>query len=402
MSPLAQLFFILWGLLALASPILVIALYVRHNKLQARVKAAEEESAKQASALRQELAELKRQVAAQKTVVEKAATDKAQIEKALGDKAAIEKVAADQAQILKAAAEKAAMEKAAAERTAAEIAAGERAAAEKALAEKAAAAEPASLSESTPEKPRQDLPPVSLPPAVVIPPSGSEIPGQPVAQRPPEPVSGQKQEERKPAPERTAPKPEHHAPAAPPMAARVGVPAPASPLRVSAAKPTMRERMNKVSAFEEALGTNWLQKLGIVLLVLGVASFGIYELAALGSLGKVLVSYFSAAALLGGGIFLERRERYQLLGRTGIGGGWALLFFTTYAMYHVEAMRVLHSLVLDSTLMLVVAGAMAVHTLRYRSQFVTGLAFLLGYTTVALSQDTVYSLSAGVILAIGL
>ena len=164
----------------------------------------------------------------------------------------------------------------------------------------------------------------------------------------------------------------------------------------------MRERMNKVSAFEEALGTNWLQKLGIVLLVLGVASFGIYELAALGSFGKVLVSYFASAALLGGGIFLEKRERYQLLGRTGIGGGWALLFFTTYAMYHVESMRVLQSLVLDSTLMLLVAGAMAAHTLRYRSQFVTGLAFLLGYTTVALSHDTVYSLSAGVILAIGL
>src|SRR6266404_2799342 len=183
MSPLAQLFFILWGLLALASPILVIALYVRHNKLQARVKAAEEESAKQASALSKELAELKRQVAAKKGVGEKAATDKAQIEKALKDKAAIEKAAADQAQILKAAAEKAAMEKAAAERTAAEIAAAAR-----------AAAEPASLSESTQEKAPtptwQDLPPVSLPSAVVVPPSRSEIPpSQPVAQRPPEPVS---------------------------------------------------------------------------------------------------------------------------------------------------------------------------------------------------------------------
>jgi hypothetical protein len=52
--------------------------------------------------------------------------------------------------------------------------------------------------------------------------------------------------------------------------------------------------------------------------------------------------------------------------------------------------------------MLLVTGTMAAHTLRYRSQFVTGLAFLLGYTTVALSHDTVYSLSAGVILAIGL
>ena len=45
---------------------------------------------------------------------------------------------------------------------------------------------------------------------------------------------------------------------------------------------------------------------------------------------------------------------------------------------------------------------MVVHTLGYRSQVVTGLAFLLAYSTVALSHDDVYSLSSGVILAIGL
>src|SRR5438067_13817885 len=44
--------------------------------------------------------------------------------------------------------------------------------------------------------------------------------------------------------------------------------------------------------------------------------------------------------------------------------------------------------------------AMALHTLRYRSQFVTGLAFLLGYFTLALRPHNVYSLSAGVFLAI--
>jgi hypothetical protein len=187
-----------------------------------------------------------------------------------------------------------------------------------------------------------------------------------------------------------------------PTAARVSVSSAYSPLRVPAVKPTLQERMNKVSAFEEALGTNWLQKLGIVLLVLGVASFGIYELAALGSLGKVMVLYLAAAALLVAGIYLEKNERYRVLGRTGIGGGWALFFFTTFAMYHVESMHVLNSMAMDSALMLMVAGAMAVHTLRYRSQLVTGLAFLLGYSTVAMSQDTVYSLSAGVILAIGL
>ena len=378
MSPLAQLFLVLYGLFALATPILVVALYVRYNKLKARVTAAEEESARQVAALRHEVADLKRQVTAQKI-----ASDKA---------------------------------------TPAEH-----------------VPTPATVRDTLPAPAKREIPPVVLPPPVTVPPPKPAAPPssqftRPATESTPEPETKQpKLEPTHQAPKPQAPSPAPPAPSTPPprpaptptptavptssqatppapvrqpatqpIAARVSVPAPTSPLRVPPSKPTMRERINKVSAFEELVGTNWLQKLGIVLLVLGVASFGIYELAALGSLGRVLVSSLAAVALLAGGIFLEKRERYQLLGRTGIGGGWALLFFTTYAMYHVASMQVLNSLVLDSVLMLLVAGAMAAHTLRYRSQFVTGLAFLLGYTTVALSHDTVYSLSAGVILAIGL
>jgi hypothetical protein len=195
------------------------------------------------------------------------------------------------------------------------------------------------------------------------------------------------------------------------LAARISTPLPVSafkvsPPKVSAPKPTMQQRLKTVSAIEEALGTNWLPKIGIIMTVIGFALLGIYELGALGAIGKVGISYLASAVLLGGGIFLEKKERYRLLGRTGIGGGWALLFFSTYGMYQVGAMRIfpqdLKWLTVDCALMLIVAVAMALHTLRYRSQFVTGLAFLLGYFTVGLSQNGVYSLSAGVFLAIGL
>ena len=147
---------------------------------------------------------------------------------------------------------------------------------------------------------------------------------------------------------------------------------------------------------------NLFAKIGIVLLVLGFALLGRVALISMGPAARVVLLYATAAAMLGGGIWLERRERYRLVGRAGIGGGWALLFFTTYAMHHVAAMTVLSSNLLDCTLMLGVAGAMVAHTLRYRSQVVTGLAFLLAFSTVALSQDSVYALSAGVILAVGI
>lgn len=162
------------------------------------------------------------------------------------------------------------------------------------------------------------------------------------------------------------------------------------------------ERLRTTLPLEELLGTNLFAKIGIVLLVLGLALFGRVALGAMGPGGKVALSYAAAATLLGGGIWLERKERYRLVGRAGIGGGWALLFFTTYAMYHVPAMHVMGSNTLNCILLLGVAGAMVGHTLRYQSQAVTGLSFLLAFSTVALSQDTVYALAAGVILTIGI
>jgi hypothetical protein len=187
-----------------------------------------------------------------------------------------------------------------------------------------------------------------------------------------------------------------------PAAARVAAPPQVAPLRSATAHATAQQRIKSVSAIEDALGRNWLNKIGIVLIVVGIAFFGILEFRQLTPVLKDVLLYAVSFAFLGGGIFVEKRDRYRVLGYTLIGGGWATLYFTTYALNHVAAMRAVQSEVLDLVLMLAVAFAMVVHTLRYRSQLVTGLAFLLGYFTVTLSQDKIYSLSAGLILAIGL
>ena len=191
-----------------------------------------------------------------------------------------------------------------------------------------------------------------------------------------------------------------------------GDPAPPPPTRAASTPSPSRflteatssrvDRFKSSLDIEEMLGTNWLNKLGIVILVLGVAFFLAYQLKTLGPAGKVLVGFVTAAVMLGVGIWVDRKERYRILARAGIGGGWALLFFTTYAMYHVPAARILSSQAVDLVLMPVVAAAMVVHTLRYRSQVVTGLAFLLAFLTVAISHSNVYSLSAGAVLAAGL
>ena len=170
----------------------------------------------------------------------------------------------------------------------------------------------------------------------------------------------------------------------------------------AAPKENVFQRLKTNLPLEQFLGMNLFAKIGIVLLVLGLALLGRIALIAMGPELRVALIFAIAAAMLGGGIWLEGRERYRLLGRTGIGGGWALLFFTTYAMHHVAPMTVMRSNTVNCILMLIVAVAMMAHSLRYRSQLVTGLAFLLAFSTVALSQDTVYSLVAGVILTLGI
>lgn len=165
---------------------------------------------------------------------------------------------------------------------------------------------------------------------------------------------------------------------------------------------SIAERLRSTLPLEEILGLNLFAKIGIILLVLGFALLGRVALISMGPAERVCLIYAVSGALLGGGIWLERKERYRLVGRTGIGGGWALLFFTTYGMHHVAPMAILQSNTADCFLMLIVAIAMVLHTLRYKSQLVTGLAFLLAFSTLVLSQDSVYSLVAGVILALGI
>ena len=189
-------------------------------------------------------------------------------------------------------------------------------------------------------------------------------------------------------------------PKTPPSISPESIPAPS--FAATHIEPSLFERFKSSLDIEEMLGTDWLNKLGIILLVLGVAFFLAYQLREMGPGGKVTVGFVTAGVMLGAGIWLERKDRYRILARAAIGGGWALLFFTAYAMYHVPAAHVIDSQLTDLLLMLVVAAAMVAHTLRYRSQVVTGLAFLLAFLTVTISHSNVYSLSAGVVLAIGL
>lgn len=170
----------------------------------------------------------------------------------------------------------------------------------------------------------------------------------------------------------------------------------------AAAPPVIPPSPKQSIKWEEVVGTNWAPKLGVVILFMGLISFIASQWEAIPPLGRVVLFFGMGGVLLAAGIWFEKNESHTILGQSLIGGGWAVIFFTTYAMHHVSAARVINSLELDLFLMLAVAGLMVWHTLKYNSQLVTGLSFLLGFIAIAQSHTSAVSLIAGVVLAIGM
>jgi len=153
---------------------------------------------------------------------------------------------------------------------------------------------------------------------------------------------------------------------------------------------------------EERLGANWLNKIGTAAFVIGVALFLNYTMRYLGPAGKISVGYALSATLIGLGVVGEKRERYRIPARAVLGGGWAIAYFTTYAMHNVAAVRLVETAAAAFALLFGVAAAMVLHSLRYNSQVATGFAYLLGFASVAVSRITVGTLVASAALAASL
>jgi uncharacterized membrane protein len=186
--------------------------------------------------------------------------------------------------------------------------------------------------------------------------------------------------------------------------------------RIPAAQPTAREPNfagqtdpeakkkdpRNLADLEERLGANWLNKIGTAAFVIGVALLLNYSMHYLGAAGKIALGYALSAALLGIGLVGERNERYRIAGRAVLGGGWALAYFTTYALHNIAAVRLVPSPGLGFTLLFLVAVAMVAHSLRYHSEVTTGFAFLLAFATVAVSEIPMGGLVASALLAASL
>jgi Predicted membrane protein (DUF2339) len=153
---------------------------------------------------------------------------------------------------------------------------------------------------------------------------------------------------------------------------------------------------------EEKLGANWLNKIGTAAFVIGVALLLNYSMHLLGAGGKIALGYALSAILVTAGIIGEKKERYRIAGRAVLGGGWALAYFTTYALHNIASVRLVESPAIGFALLFVVAAAMVAHSLRYHSEVTTGFAYLLAFATIGISEIPLGALIASALLAASL
>lgn len=195
----------------------------------------------------------------------------------------------------------------------------------------------------------------------------------------------------------------------PVVAAPLPVTAPPSPVAAPAQKPAVSVRPEPTPAqqliakawnwlvigeeyrqpgvsWEYAAATNWLLRVGILVVLAGIAFFLKYsiEKGLMGPLGRVALSLAAGLGMICFGVRLLFKK-YHLLGQGLVGAGFVTLYFAFYAasgMYHLLTQGAAFALMACVT---VAAGVLAV---RYQSVMIAVLGLVGGYATPVMIGDT--------------
>jgi len=169
------------------------------------------------------------------------------------------------------------------------------------------------------------------------------------------------------------------------------------------------ERWRRGLSFEELLAGQVFLRIGVATVVLGVAFFlgwAVKEYGSrMGPAGRITLGYLGGLAMLAGGLWSERKEDYRTFGRALVAGGWAILYFVTFAMHFLPAAQVVTSRPLGIFALLVAGGATVAFSLRYRNEWTTLASFLLIFLalfTAAVQLDAVFNLAATTVVAVAL
>ena len=130
--------------------------------------------------------------------------------------------------------------------------------------------------------------------------------------------------------------------------------------------------------WEWLLGGNWLARIGILALIVGVGFFLrlAFDNDWIGETGRVILGLIVGLALLGGGEYWTRK--YPVWAQAVTGGGIAILYLSTYAAYALYGLIPALAALGFSALVTLAAAGLA---LRYEARAIAVLGILGGFAT---------------------
>ncbi len=165
-------------------------------------------------------------------------------------------------------------------------------------------------------------------------------------------------------------------------------------------QPVARED-GKGAGFEMWLGSH-LNKIGVVFLVCGLALLIVNQFQYFTAVLKILTGLISGGALIALGLWFEKKSNLPLYGYVLSAGGWALSYFTAFAAYHLESVRVIQNPVIALMLMMAISWGAVLHFLRLRSELITTISLSLAFLTTCFSTVSLFTLVSCAVLVVSL
>ena len=172
------------------------------------------------------------------------------------------------------------------------------------------------------------------------------------------------------------------------------------------ATPPTPKATDESGGFEFKLGTFWLVRIGILMLLTGfvflanhLANHFLTSKEIAPGL-KVGALYLLSFGLLGAGTWIEKtRENLQNFGQVLGAGGLAAVYFTTFAAHKFPALAVISNNIVAVVLLFLWAGFMVFLADRKQSQTLAIMGVLLAYYTLLIDEVSMFSLWSALILS---
>ncbi|MCC7527889.1 MAG: DUF2339 domain-containing protein, partial [Candidatus Melainabacteria bacterium] len=161
------------------------------------------------------------------------------------------------------------------------------------------------------------------------------------------------------------------------------------------------EGKGKTDGFEMWLGSH-LNKIGVIFLVCGLALLIVNQFQYFTPILKILTGLISGGALIAFGLWFEKKSNLPMYGYVLSAGGWALSYFTAYAAYHLDAVRVIQNPVIALIAMMAISWGAVLHFLRLRSELITTISLSLAFLTTCFSTVSLFTLVSCAVLVVSL